>query len=108
MKLSNGRLITLHVGDGAFRLLGRRHTVPVLNFLADAEDGNSLNEIDYGVVKSHASATLIMIALQKEGWVSRDPAKRYHLTDEGRAALELANSKEARVLLAPEERKGRV
>jgi len=108
MKLSNGRLITLHVGDGAFRLLGRRHCVPVLNFLADSEDGNSLNEIDYGVVKSHASATIIMAALQKESWVTRDSTKKYHLTDQGRAALELANSKEARVLLSPEERKGRV
>ena len=108
MKLSNGRLITLHVGDGAFRLLGRRHCVPVLNFLADSEDGNSLNEIDYGVVKSHASATIIMVALQKESWVTRGSTKKYHLTDQGRAALELANSKEARVLLSPEERKGRV
>ena len=106
MKLSNGRLITLRVGNGAFRLLGRKHCVPVLTFLADSDDGRNLNEIDYGVVKSHASATIIMAALLKEGWVSRDAMKRYHLTDEGRAALELATSKEARVLLSPEERKG--
>jgi hypothetical protein len=43
----------------------------------------------------------------KAGWVSRDDLKRFHLTNEGRAALELTNSKEAKVLLPPEEKKGR-
>jgi len=107
MKLSNGRLITLHMGDGAFRLLGRRHCVPVLNWLAGSKDGVTLHELDYGVVKSHASATIITGALMKAGWVSRDDLKRFHLTNEGRAALELTNSKEAKVLLPPEEKKGR-
>jgi len=107
MKLSNGRLITLHMGDGAFRLLGRKHCVPVLNWLAGCKDGATLTQIDYGIVRTRPSAILIMKDLVKVGWASRDPDKKYHLTTEGRAALELANSKEARLLLLPEEKKGR-
>jgi len=108
MKLSNSRLITLHVSDGTFHLLGRKHCVPVLNWLAEQKDGVTLSQIDYGIVRTRPSAISIMKDLEIAGWVSRDADKKYHLTSEGRGVLELANSKEARIQLSPGEKKGRV
>ncbi len=108
MKASRGKLITLRMTNGAFRLLGRKHCVIVLRYLERHPKGSILNDIDYDIpIKSHKLASDLLGALVEAKWARRDDAKLYFLTDEGRAALHLAESDEAKVLVPPPERKGR-
>src|SRR3990172_7391422 len=99
MKPSSGRLITVRMTNGAFHLLGRKHCVPVLKYLERHPDGSILNDIDYEIpIKSHKLATDLLSALVEASWAVRDESKKYFITDEGRAALELAESQAAKVL----------
>ncbi len=102
MKSLSSGYITPDVTNDTFRLLGRKHSVSVLRWLSDHKEGSILHDIDYEMVKSQASARNIMLALVEAGWVHRDEEKRYHLTEDGGAALDLAKSERA-IWHGPEE-----
>ncbi len=70
-----------------FRLLGRKHALPVLQWLLGRTAAASLTEIDYAVVRSHPSARAIMRALEDAGLVTRFEDKRYSLSEAGRVTL---------------------
>lgn len=107
MEALNDRLITIHMTNGAFHLLGRIHTVATLRWLDQHPEGSILNDIDYGVpIRSHKGATDLMTVLVEAGWARRDSVKKYYLTKDGQAALALADSGEAKLVI-PTEMKGR-
>jgi predicted transcriptional regulator len=67
--------------------------------------GSILNDIDYGIpIRSHKLATDLLSSLVDAEWARRDSSKRYFITKEGLAALTLANSDEAKLVIPPEKR----
>lgn len=70
-------------------LLGRKHALPVLAWLAEHLEGGTLTSIDYAVVRSHPSAHSIMEGLLKSSLVSRAPNKVYTITERGLALLHM-------------------
>ena len=106
MKTSTTGLITVRMSEGGFRLLARKHCVLVLRWLKDHPEGSSLNDIDYGVpIRSHQTATSLMKDLILANWARRDRStKKYFLSSDGSAVIELVDSDKARVLSLPSER----
>ena len=91
----------LRMDRDTLHLLGRLHAVPVLSYLAGEPGGAILNNIDYGVVRSHPSAREIVKALAGADLIKRDSELKYHITEKGRAALAFAQSDAPQVVVPP-------
>ncbi len=90
--------------QGLLHVLGRKHSIAVLDWLQSHPGGSSQKEIDYGVVKSHPSTKSTMTCLEEAGLALRDSNKRYFLSEKGQAALAMTRGAFVRPALTHEVR----
>lgn len=107
-KILTDRFIEEELTTRIHEILGRKYTVPVLEYLGGYPEGVGFRELDVEAVGRNGSSATTKATLDEliqVGWVEHENRLPYHITPIGREALAYAKSGES--LLSGEKEMGR-